>query len=453
MKALKRTLIILIIILLALISFGGIFIQKTKYVENILPEFKLGSDLTALRNVTLAVSNATSDVFYDLEGNIVKEEGKNTTKKEIPINAEESLTQENYNKVMQIIENRLNTIKKIQYTSAGLTENKAVDYYTIKQEKETGKIILQIPENESTDTVLQYLSVRSNFTVIDDQENVLMDNSHIKETNVGYNSTESGTTVYLTIQFNKEGTEKLKEISNTFIKTTDEDGNDTTKKITIKIDETEMISTYFAEEISNGIIQLSFGTASSNGTELANYAQEASNLSTLLNTGNLPIVYTVEENRYVLSNATTQEALILTLIIASLIIISTIVLICKYKMNGLLATLSVIGYIALLLIVIRITNIVITLEGITGILISILLNYIFVIYLLQQLKQKKDEANYGQTLIKFLIILVPAIVTTIVFCFVKWLPIYSFGMTMFWGIVLIMLYNLVVTRILVFEKK
>ncbi len=36
MKALKkRTLIILVIILLALISFGGIFIQKTKFVENI----------------------------------------------------------------------------------------------------------------------------------------------------------------------------------------------------------------------------------------------------------------------------------------------------------------------------------------------------------------------------------------------------------------------------------
>ena len=39
MKGRKRTLIILIIILLALISFGGIFIQKTKFVENILPEF------------------------------------------------------------------------------------------------------------------------------------------------------------------------------------------------------------------------------------------------------------------------------------------------------------------------------------------------------------------------------------------------------------------------------
>ena len=45
MKGLKRTLIILIIILLALISFGGIFIQKTKFVENILPEFKLGAEL------------------------------------------------------------------------------------------------------------------------------------------------------------------------------------------------------------------------------------------------------------------------------------------------------------------------------------------------------------------------------------------------------------------------
>lgn len=91
--------------------------------------------------------------------------------------------------------------------------------------------MLKIPETESTDMLLQYVAIRGNFTITDDQEKVLMDNSHIKEAKVGYNSTESGTTVYLTIQFNKEGTEKLKEVSNTFIKTTDEEGNDTTKKL------------------------------------------------------------------------------------------------------------------------------------------------------------------------------------------------------------------------------
>ena len=94
MKALKRTLIILLIILLALISFGGIYIQKTKFVENILPEYKLGPDFTGLRNIGLKVSDATKDIYYDLDGNVVDEEGKNTTKKVESVNKEENLTKE-----------------------------------------------------------------------------------------------------------------------------------------------------------------------------------------------------------------------------------------------------------------------------------------------------------------------------------------------------------------------
>lgn len=452
MKALERTLIILIIILLALISFGGILVQKTKFVENILPKYKLGSDLSEQRNVTLAVSDAKKDVFYDLNGNVVDKEGENTTKQEEAINKEDTLTKENYKEVKKIVETRLNNFKKIQYTPAGLTENKAVDYYTIKQDEETGKIMLKIPETESTDMLLQYVAIRGNFTITDDQEKVLMDNSHIKEAKVGYNSTESGTTVYLTIQFNKEGTEKLKEISNTFIKTTDEEGNDTTKKISVKIDDTEMLSTYFAEEISNGIIQLSFGAASTDGTEVASYAQEASNLAVLLNTGNLPIVYTIEENRYILSNNNIEEYLVPEIVVMSLALISIVVLIIKYKANGLLATLSIVGYVATLLIIIRLTNVVLTIEGITGILVSVALDYIFILYLLET-KHKKVESGYGQVVLKFLPILMPVAIATIIFCFVKWLPIYSFGMAMFWGIVLIMLYNLVITKALVFEKK
>ncbi len=451
MKALKRTLIILIIILLALISFGGIFVQKTKFVENILPKFKLGTTLTGLRNVGVTVSTATNTVIYDKDGNVVTEEGENTTKKEEPVNSEESLTKDNYKLSKKIIEERLNKLKKIQYTSSGLREAKAADYYTLKQDEETGKISLQLPENDNTNMILQYLAIKGNFKIVDDQNNVLMDNSHIKEAKVGYNSTDSGVTVYLTIQFNKEGTQKLQEISKTFVKTEDSDGNDTTKKVTVKIDDTKMLSTYFAEEISNGLIQLSFGTASNSGTDLVTYAQEANNLAVLLNTGNLPIVYTIEENRYVLSDANMDMAVIPAIVIASLIGIGILFLIIKYKSKGLLGAISFIGYIATLLIVIRIANVILTLEGITGILVAIALDYTFTVYLLQLIK-KNEEITYNQVLGKFLFIIIPIAITTIVFSFVKWLPIYSFGMTMFWGITFIILYNLVVTKTLISKK-
>ena len=449
MKALKRTLIILLIILLALISFGGIYIQKTKFVENILPEYKLGPDFTGLRNIGLKVSDATKDIYYDLDGNVVDEEGKNTTKKEESVNKEENLTKDNYKKAKEIIEKRLEKIKQVQYTSAGIVENKAIDYYTIKQNEETGKIELKLPENANTDMVLRYVATKGDFTIVDDQDNVLMDNSYIKEAYVGYSSTSSGVTVYLTIQFDKQGTEKLKEISNTFIKTTDEEGNDTTKKIKVKIDDSEMLNTYFTEEISNGMIQLSFGTAT--GNSLATYAQEAKNLETLLNAGNLPIVYEADENHYVLSDINKDMLFIPAIVIMSLLVIGIIILIVKYKVKGLLGAISIIGYIATFLIIVRLTNVVITLEGVAGIITSIILEYISIMYALNKMKENTDR-TCNQCFTKFLPILVPIAISTVILCFVKWLPIYSFGMTMFWGIILVIVYNHVVTKLLVSEK-
>lgn len=449
MKELKRTLIILLIILLALISFGGIYIQKTKFVENILPEYKLGPDFTGLRNIGLKVSDATKDIYYDLDGNVVDEEGKNTTKKVESVNKEENLTKDNYKKAKEIIEKRLEKIKQVQYTSAGIVENKAIDYYTIKQNEETGKIELKLPENANTDMVLRYVATKGDFTIVDDQDNVLMDNSYIKEAYVGYSSTSSGVTVYLTIQFDKQGTEKLKEISNTFIKTTDEEGNDTTKKIKVKIDDSEMLNTYFTEEISNGMIQLSFGTAT--GNSLATYAQEAKNLETLLNAGNLPIVYEADENHYVLSDINKDMLFIPAIVIMSLLVIGIIILIVKYKVKGLLGAISIIGYIATFLIIVRLTNVVITLEGVAGIITSIILEYISIMYALNKMKENTD-LTCNQCFTKFLPILVPIAISTVILCFVKWLPIYSFGMTMFWGIVLVIVYNHVVTKLLVSEK-
>ena len=449
MKALKRTLIILVIILLALISFGGIFIQKTKFVENILPEFKLGAELSGTRNIGLVVSTATDTIIYDKDGNVVEKEGEGTTKQEVPVNPTETLTEENYRLAKEVIEKRLNSIKAVD---ANLNVKKADDYYEIKQNEQNGNIVVKIPENSDTDMVLQYMAIKGTFNVVDEQNNVLMNNSDIKKAQVVYNSTDSGISVYLTIQFNKEGTQKLKDISNTFIKTTDEEGKETTKKISIKIDNTTVLSTYFSEEISTGMIQLTFGTASSKSEDLRNYVQEANNLATLLNTGNLPIAYTVDENRYILPDISNETFFVPAIIVLSIMVIAVLFLIIKYRVKGILGALSFTGYIASLLIIIRLTNVVVSIDGMVGILISIALNYVFIVYLLNGKKKEEQEFTYKQGFINFLFVLIPIAVTTIIFSFISWIPIYSFGMTMFWGIVLIMLYNVILTKPLLFTK-
>ena len=135
-KTLKKVLIILFIILISLISFGGIFVQDTKFVKNIIPEYKLGADLTGNTIVEFKVNDGTNSVIYDKDGNVVTEEGEETVKKEEPINPEEILTKENYLLTKQILEKRLKAMEVIDYT--------------LRFNEENGKATLLLPADSNT---------------------------------------------------------------------------------------------------------------------------------------------------------------------------------------------------------------------------------------------------------------------------------------------------------------
>ncbi len=445
-EKLKVILVILAIILISLASFGGIYIQKMKFVENIIPEYKLGMDLEGGRIIGLEVDTSKNTVIYDKDGKVVEKEGEGTTKKEIPVNPQDTLTVENYKKSKEIIEKRLKAMN--------------VSDYTIRQDEKNGKLYVQLPENADTDLIAQYMSIKGVFTVVNDAEEVLLNNSHVKKAQVGYNTTESGTTVYLSIQLNKEGTQIFKDITNTYVKTTDEEGKDTTKKITLKIDESTLLNTYFENEISNGVIQMSIGGASTDANTIQSYIKEASNIAILINSGSLPITYTFETNRYVMSDITKEMFYTPVMVIGAIILVGIVFLIIKYKKAGFLAGLALIGYIATLLLVLRYANVVLTMEGMVAIVVSIVMNYIFNIYLLNLIKHNGSKTmvqasnDFKEALIKTIFVFIPVAITSIVLCFTGWLPIYSFAMVAFWGLVLIVLYNLVITRtLMVYSSK
>lgn len=433
-KGLKIALIILLIVLISIISFAGIYVQEKKSMVNILADYKLGMDLKGSRTITIVVDDSKKTVYYDKDGKVVEEEDKNGTKEEVPVNSQESLTKENYLKTKEIIEKRLNDL--------------GIEEYLIRQDENTGRLTVQIPEDDSTDMAVQYLYMVGKFSIEDEDGTVLLDNSNIKNAKVAYNTTQSGTTVYLNMEFNKDSVQKLKEITNNHLKTTDSDGNDISKKVTMKLDDTELISTSFEEEVTNGVLSLSVGNASTSSNELSSYVKEASNLAIFINNNELPIKYSLDQNRYVLSDITERSLMIVGLAVGTIVIISCIILAIKYKKNGLLAGIANIGYVAILLIIIRYTNVIITTEGIFGILISIVLNYIFSIYLLKTMKDVNIEKAYNKTILSMLFILIPALVVGVTLCFSNWMPIYSFGEIIFWGILLIFIYNTVLTRTL-----
>ena len=447
-KGMKITLIILTIILLSMISFIGIYMQDKNQIKNIMPEYLLSRDLKGYRRVELKVSDEIAETIrYDEEGKVLSEDDTETTaaRTEVKmVNNSEVLTGENYKISKEIIEKRLNKMQ--------------VEDYIIRQDKENGSIILELPENSNTDRVVGQLSLQGKFEIVDNDTNeVLMTNNDLKSVKAGYGTTSSGATaIFININFNKEGTEKFKNITNTYIETvvekeeeettneveteeTEEDKTETvTKEIAIKIDDSTLLTTHFDTEISNGVLQLSVGS-SSNATaeDMQEYLLEANTMAALLDAGKMPIVYEVEQNKYILSDITTDEIEIAVSIAIVILAIGMIYFIIRYKTKGILGSISLIGYVAILLIAVRIFNVEISVGSLVGIALGIAINY-FIIS--SMLKQKEIMP----VIKKYVIALIPTLIIAVVFTLMN----IAIGSVMFWVVVIAILYNLSITNIM-----
>ena len=80
------------------------------------------------------------------------------------------------------------------------------------------------------------------------------------------------------------------------------------------------------------------------------------------------------------------------------------------------------------------------------------MNYVFENKILNDIKRhqsdkKADIKHIINMSIKDMVIkIIPIAILAITFCFMGWIPTSSFGMVMFWGITLIIIYNLLVTK-------
>ena len=467
-SVLKILVIVVAVILISLISFVGIYKQKHGVMENILPDYLLGKDVSGYRMVTLKVDESTTEEETDEtnseeeatqentsddtnttntveenENNTVDENTANNTSTEGNTEQEEEtkeniLTKENFEKSKQIVQNRM------KYAN--------INEYNIRVNEEDGTITLELPENTRTDEVLQYLTLKGDFTIIDaDTKEVLLSKSDLKDATIMYYPDSTGTTVYLSINFNEEGTKKLEEVSKTYIETTDENGESTKKTITMQLDGQELLTTYFGETISNGQLQISIGNSTKDATELNDYINNASYIAMVLNNEMMPLTYTLDINQYV-SAYINQDILKIIIIVAVIIMaILIIYLIIKYKASGLCASIAFIGYLALLMLIIKGTNIYITLGSMAAIAVSLIIQFIAMNFVL---KAKKKKKNINETILNTTIMLIPIYIIAIVFCFNSWLQLSSFGATLFWGLLLSSIYNyLVVKNVLVIKSE
>lgn len=448
LKLLGKISVVVIILLLSLISFAGIYVKDKNAMKNVIPEYKLGTDLYGARNILVKVDDSTTTKKYDSNGNLVEnssekdENNENITEVEEKVNSDELRTAENYETVKNIIEARLKYMN--------------VEDYLLRFDESTGNISLEVPENSSTDYIAQYTITKGEFKIVDnDTSEVLLSNADLKEAKVQYSTSTSGTTVYLTIEFNKDAVEKLKNISNTYISSTDAEGKTTTKKVKMTLDDSTIISTYFQEEISTGIIQLSMGT-STNTSEIQSNIQSASNMAVLLNTEPMPLTCTMETNRFVYSDITAET---LKIVIVGLCIVALIMAICmviKFKKNGLMGVIADIGFTAVLLLAIRYGNVEISLAGIFAIAIAVIVEYIVTGLILNEYSKKYEKEilikNIKHLMGRIAICLVPFVVMAVTFALISWEEIASIGMILFWAIIIMIIYNTLMLVLKIFES-
>lgn len=487
LKKFKTLAVVLIVVLISAIAFGGLYMKSQGVWKNVLPEFSYGMEINGVRELrfVLDTSEEEKEVYIDADGNYagdVVEEKETTSSPEIdlvdengnPISSENTEGAEstetaqdasNENKEDELtgytIEKR--TIKANEDANINITnfekakkiiqerlETLDLYEYNIRLDDVTGELVAEVPDNDNVAIQESMIVTKGKFEVVDHQNGlVLLDNSNIEKVTSSYTNNDNGYQSYLIVQLNKDGTEKLKEISKNYTSTTDEEGNETKKQVDLVLDGETLLSTYFDEEIKDGLLQLSMGSTTNSQTseQLQEYLNQASNLAVLLKSDTLPLTYKLDTNLYVqseLTNDVLQMLLIITLIVSVIIAILTII---KYKKLGLFSVISLIGYIAILLIALRYTNVVITIAGILGAILSSIMNYIYMTYVIKN--QKNDTKAFKNVSIKFLGIYIPCLIISIVFSFMKYLPVASFGMVMFWSLIIMIVYNLVITRVLI----
>ena len=449
MKNVKITTIILAIILVVLVGFAGVYVKTQNRMEDKVKEYSFGRELDGERLIELKISDGS-------------EEGSTAPNPE-------DLTVENYEIVKKTIEKRL--------------ESLGAEDYTISLNKEDGTIRVELPEESKTDDFAYYLITSGKVQLKEkDTDTELLSDSMVKKAQYTYKTNSDGAyQVYLELILTKDGQAKIEEISNNYAvlateieeiesaaesadENTDEEditeeANTTTESaetVDAETEETKKVATltvagteYDIEKIEKNKITVKMGSETSNTTSVNNNMAKAAELAMLINSGKYPIEYEVQNNRFIYSDISKTQLMYFILVVVAILLVIFVIFTIKYKTKGLLSSISCIGFIALLSLLLRYTNVSISIEGIGAIILVILIDLKLNQMILTKIKtmdvvNEATVSTYKDMFLK----LVPIMIITLVFCFSGWANLSSFGMIMFWGLILIAVYNIIVTKTL-----
>ena len=444
-KKMKLILIILICVLIALIGFGGIYVERYNSYKNLLREYELASYLKGSTVIEFEIDDSEENVYYDKDGKIVDsadvtdENKKDYIEKTEPVNEKENLTEDNYKKVVDIMKQRLNFLD--------------TDQYNIDLDTKTGKIVLTF-EDEYPEDIKNILPMEGKMQLVDSNTgDIVLDYTDFDSAEASYASLDEGYTTYVSLKLNSSGIEKINNIDkyktadDTEKQTEEKETDETTEesKLKIQFDGEEIAEVSYDEVLLNGkTLRLTTATALSTDSEINSELNTNTIVCKLTTMGKMPVIYNLTAEEFVKSDFSINYIIIGLAIICA---ITVLYLIVKYKVKGLLSAIAFVSNIALFLIVIRLTKIPVSLNGFAGMLSLVVLNLILVNNILNSIKNDKKafseniKAAYLKSIDAFVIFLI----IFAVFSFSSMSVINSMGLLLFWGWIIVLLGNLGIT--------
>ena len=476
-NALAKLIVVLLIVLVSLISFLGIHKRNLNTWKSILPDYQFSKELSEIRTFEFSVDTSTKDKSSDentaenttgnttenatntvAEGttentdntaNTTDTNSTNTTAEQVPVNDPAVLTKENYLKTKKIVEKRL---KDFGIADAEVTVN-----------ENNGKLAVSVPYEGTTDYSAALASQKGKIEIIDSEtKEVLMDRSMIKKASAYYqqaNNNDSATATTddtvsynlgVKLTFTSEGQKKLNELSKTYIETTDENGETSQKTITVQIDGEDKYITYFTPdgEYTELAIPLYRSVSADDMDTFNSDYKDCFVTQTILNNDEFPITYKLTSGSFIESDL--GENFVKGLSIAGIVLLAIVIVltIVKNKKDGFCASIIEIGYIAILLLIIRAASVSLTLSGILTIAIMAIVNYFLLLTFMKTEKAIDKLEKFGN----FILTIIPFIITIVVFALGKEVNTQSIGSVGIWGI-FGFIYTLVAAIFLIDGKK
>lgn len=449
---LKLVLAMLIVVLVSLVSFVGVYKGK-----NLLKDYSLGKDFEQRKVATFSVVEEESATTYEentteeaAEGaaEVQKEEITDATSEETTQETTEEITQEttqenvdqSTEQAVMSAEDKAKEYKKSKNTISKRLTSMNSEEYDIRLDDQTGKLVIEVPADMDSNYLYEIVSKGKTQILNQSTNEVIVDSNGFTGATATLDTTTYTTPiVLLNVKFNKDAKNALKNANPNY---TDSEGNQASATFAFTLDGEAIYTdtaSSFIEAGNTGSLELVLGQGSE-GEELEESYQQALALTAIIKCGEISTEYELESLELVSSNVSIKAIVIIAVIIGILMLAFAVF---KFKKKAILPVLSLVGLLATTLLVLRYTNVKITLFTILGLAVIVIINYIMILKNLGSKKSFKDD------FIEILNILIPCIIIAIVFCCAPYLQLASFGMTIFWGVIVMCIYNAIITRIFI----